>query len=124
VTDSIRLFTESLTINDGGAEPVAKRFKYVRMTLVQLSRSTPASHPLLDTSSPSGVAVPAIQQPAYVNNAKYDDICCKLIKPLYDGADLMAYLLCIHNQSFHICELLDVLKGACLIIKIDAICIK
>jgi hypothetical protein len=35
--------------------------------------------------------------PAYFNNAKYKDICCKPIKPFYDGteADLMVFLLCI-----------------------------
>jgi len=35
--------------------------------------------------------------PAYFNNAKYEDICCKPIKPFYDGteADLMVFLLCI-----------------------------
>jgi len=33
--------------------------------------------------------------PVYVTNAKYEEICCKAIKPSYDGTeeDLMPFLL-------------------------------
>jgi hypothetical protein len=39
---------------------------------------TPRSTP--DTST-------TVRPPSYYNNAKYEDIACKPIKPLYDGSE-------------------------------------
>jgi hypothetical protein len=38
--------------------------------------------------------------PAYVTNAKYEEFCCKAIKPSYDGTeeDLMPFLLRLDIQ--------------------------
>jgi len=82
-------------------EPVPKHSRYLRFTPEQLSQlivacSTPGNgtqHASL--GSPTSTAVIAPSAPAYVTNAKYEEISCKPIKPSYDGteADLMPFLL-------------------------------
>jgi hypothetical protein len=44
--------------------------------------------------SPASVAFPGASTPAYYNNAKYEEICCRAIKPIYDGSEgeLMPFL--------------------------------
>jgi hypothetical protein len=49
----------------------------------------------LTSGSPTSTLTQSSINPAYFNNAKYEDICCKPIKPSYDGtkSDLMPFLL-------------------------------
>jgi hypothetical protein len=64
---------------------------------------TPTQHSLTAISSPTAATFASPSNPAYFHNAKYEDICCKAIKPIYDGteADLMPFLLRldIHQQD-------------------------
>jgi len=84
-------------------EPDAKRAKYLKITPAQLSQlitacSTPGispmPHPNTSPTTVTAIATTNATLP-YVQNAKYEDICCRPIKPTYDGseANLMPFLL-------------------------------
>jgi hypothetical protein len=83
----------------------ATRAKYLKFTSAQLSQLIQAcSTPIPIASdvhhSPTMIVTQSSNNPAYFNNAKYEDICCKPIKPLYDGSEsnLMPFLLRLDIQ--------------------------
>jgi hypothetical protein len=86
--------------NDDDDEPNAKQPKYIRLTPDQLSSIvTACSSNIMRSFTPTGVSSPhafhpSNTVPAYYNNAKYEEICCRAIKSLYDGSEeeLMPFL--------------------------------
>jgi len=102
ITDLISNFTRNLDQDPSEEAPndTAMHPKYLKLTPTQLSQllqacSSPSVQaPNLHGSPTSIIAQPTLT-PAYFNNAKYEDICCKPIKPCYDGTetDLMPFLL-------------------------------
>ncbi len=102
ITDLISNFTRNLDQDPSEEAPndTAMHPKYLKLTPTQLSQllqacSSPSVQaPNLHGSPTSIIAQPTLT-PAYLNNAKYEDICCKPIKPCYDGTetDLMSFLL-------------------------------
>ncbi len=73
---------------------------YLKLTTDQLTQllmacSTPAAPVTTPDNSPTSVVLVSSKLPAFINNAKYEAICCRPIVPLYDGteADLMPFLL-------------------------------
>jgi hypothetical protein len=103
VTDSILQVTNHIdNDNDNDDdEPTAKRGRYLKFTTEQLSQlivacSSKVNQQLLSpTSSPMSVISNQSTAPAFVTNAKYEDICCWHIKPLYNRTekDLMPFLI-------------------------------
>ena len=101
VTNSIRQLTQQMTDTNDEDEPTPKRSRYLKFTPEQLSQlivacSTTGTLPHnIQQSSPTSVLPSNAHTPSYVANAKYEEICCKAIKPTYDGteADLMPFLL-------------------------------
>jgi hypothetical protein len=103
VTDSIAAINKPFSNANDDSEPDPKRAKNLKITPEQLSQlihacSTPAAtsgsvsrlSPSLPTTTPTSVTTLA-----YVQNAKYEEICCRPIKPAYEGSedDLMPFLL-------------------------------
>jgi hypothetical protein len=87
--------------NDADDQSI-KRPRYLKLTTDQLTQllmacSTPAAPVTTPDNSPTSVVLVSSKLPAYINNAKYEAICCRPIVPLYDGteADLMPFLLCL-----------------------------
>jgi hypothetical protein len=80
------------TTNDNDKEHSANRAKYIKMTPDQLSQLiNTCSNQILQTLSPMGRSPTSIVSnttvnPAYYNNAKYEEICCRAMKPLYHGS--------------------------------------
>ena len=100
VTNSIQALTNILDGSGNDDEPNAKCTKYLKFTPSQLSHLIHACTAHGQTSglanrNPTTITsiVPLVS--SYFNNAKYDDIICKPIKPIYNGseADLMLILL-------------------------------
>jgi hypothetical protein len=101
VTAAISQATRALDTTNDDDELSAERPKYLKLTSDQLSQlltacSTPTSirSPTAD-DSPVSITSLFSKHPAYVNNAKYEAICCRPITPTYDGteADLVPFLL-------------------------------
>jgi hypothetical protein len=101
VTNALRQMSAFDQTNDN-REILPRRSKYLKFTPDQLSQFITACSGQLIQQTPTSVVQPTVvgtssatTNPAYFNNAKYEDICCRPIKPLYDGseADLMPFLL-------------------------------
>jgi hypothetical protein len=93
VTEAILdILNPTSTTNDNDEDHSAKRAKYIKMTPDQLSQlSNTCSNQILQTLTPMGRSPTSIVSnttvnPAYYNNAKYEEICCRAMKPLYDGS--------------------------------------
>ncbi len=101
VTDTIRQITHMMDRPNDDDEPTTKRPRYLKFTPEELSQlivvcSTPGMIPTTQTAaSPMSVTASATNTPAHVTNAKYEEICCKAVKPSYDSTeeDLMPFLL-------------------------------
>jgi hypothetical protein len=102
VTQAIMNFAAGIDANNDDDEPNAKRSRYLKFTPEQLSQliiacSTPGN--IVPSNTPStpytSTTVTPSPAPAYVANAKYEEISCKPIRPPYEGteADLMSFLL-------------------------------
>jgi hypothetical protein len=101
VMDSIRRITQFLDSTNDEDEPTTKSPRYLKFTPEQLSQlivacSTPGvAGSINHVSSRTSTATTTTNAPAYITNAKYEEICCKGIKPPYNGTedDLMPFLL-------------------------------
>jgi len=101
VTQAIMNCTNGMDTSNDEEEPHAKQTRYLKFTPAQLSQlimacSTPVGHMSVPTqASLTSIAIAPSTAPAYVTNAKYEEICCKPIKPTYEGTeeDLMPFLL-------------------------------
>jgi hypothetical protein len=76
--------------HDGETTTNATRPRYLKLTPRQISQliqacATPAQPP--PNTSPQSIITTSTSNPAYFHNAKYEDICCKPIKPSYDGTE-------------------------------------
>jgi hypothetical protein len=101
IVDSIRdILGQDENTNDN-AKRRSKRPKYLKFTVDRLSQLivTCSPAPLTTTPfvsrSPTSTSGTTPITPTYVVKAKYEEISCKPIKPLYDGMedDLMPFLL-------------------------------
>jgi hypothetical protein len=100
VTDAICHVTRALESTNDADDQSIKRPRYLKLTTDQLTQllmacSTPAAPVTTPDNSPTSVVLVSSKLLAYINNAKYEAICCRPIVPLYDGteADLMPFLL-------------------------------
>jgi hypothetical protein len=96
ITDGFSSWLRSTTAgtNDDSESPASRRPPtYIQLTTDQFealihNRSPPSSSdPPLTTPGPTPPSKTSTRQPSYYNNAKYEDIACKPIKPLYDGSE-------------------------------------
>jgi hypothetical protein len=100
VTDSITTLNHLFTDTNDGREPNTKKARYLKLTPQQLSQiitacSAPSNTGVLSQPSPQSVLSLHTDASVYVQNAKYEEICCRPIKPPYEGTeeDLMPFLL-------------------------------
>ncbi len=77
---------QSNNTNDDPATPKPKRSRNIVLT-PELFDHLLRAHSGTITSSPTNTAHTHSAQPAYYNNAKYEEISSKGIKPLYDGSE-------------------------------------
>jgi hypothetical protein len=82
--------------NDSTEEPTAKKGKYIKLSIGHFERlmNTCTGHQAIISrllESPDLVSFPTSQnsssRPAYYTNAKFEEIACRAIKPIYDGSE-------------------------------------
>jgi hypothetical protein len=107
VTQAIMNYPNSIDTSNDREEPNVKQTRRLKFTPEQLSQlimacSTPVGQMSVPTqASLTSIAIAPSTAPVYVTNAKYEEICCKPIKPLYEGTeeDLIPFLLHLDIRS-------------------------
>ena len=87
VTEELLRITTDRSGSNDEESPNPKRPRYFKITPDQLSQILVACSVTLQSQggSPTGILPQASAAPSYVTNAKYKDISCCPIKPIYEG---------------------------------------